>query len=69
MTQFPSNSPTPPDTLLTVPQALEALKISRAHFYRLRGEGKFKTLQLGSRTLVPQREITRLIDEALGQAS
>ncbi|TDZ80145.1 Helix-turn-helix domain protein [Mycobacteroides salmoniphilum] len=69
MTQFPPNSSTLSDTLLTVPQALEALKISRTHFYRLRGDGKIKTLQLGSRTLVPQREITRLINEALGQAS
>lgn len=43
---------------------LEALKISCTHFYRLRGEGKIRTLQLGARTLVPQREITRLIDEA-----
>ncbi|TDZ42813.1 helix-turn-helix transcriptional regulator [Mycobacteroides franklinii] len=69
MTQFSPNSPTPTDTLLTVPQALEALKISRTHFYRLRGEGKIKTLQLGARTLVPQREISRLINEALGEAS
>ncbi|MEX3756957.1 helix-turn-helix domain-containing protein [Mycobacteroides abscessus] len=59
----------PSDGLLTLAEALDVLRISRTHFYRLRRDGLIKTLRLGSRTLVPQQEITRLIREALDQAS
>lgn len=58
---------TPSDTLLTIPEAIEVLRISRTHFFRLKRDQKIKTLRLGSRTLVPQREITRLINEAMAQ--
>lgn len=58
-----------PDSLLSIPEAVQALRISERHFFRLTSQGRIRTLKLGSRTLVPHREILRLIDEALGQAS
>ncbi|ROZ56308.1 DNA-binding protein [Rhodococcus sp. WS1] len=52
-----------PDQLLTIPEAIEKLRISRTHFFRLKREGIITDIRLGHRTLIPSREITRLIDE------
>ncbi|ORW22496.1 hypothetical protein AWC18_06800 [Mycolicibacter nonchromogenicus] len=51
------------DQLLTIPEAISALRISRTHFFRLKRRGEIVGIQLGHRTLIPSREITRLIDE------
>ncbi|TLH49149.1 hypothetical protein C1S80_28795 [Mycolicibacterium aubagnense] len=53
------------DRLLTIPEAIVALRIGRSHFFKLKREGVIGTVRLGARTLVPQREITRVINEAL----
>jgi len=52
--------------LLTVPEAVEELRISRSHFFKMRRQGKIETIKLGRRTVVPRREITRIIEEAIG---
>ncbi|MBE5451252.1 helix-turn-helix transcriptional regulator [Mycobacteroides abscessus] len=51
------------DRLLTIPEAIQRLRISRTHFFRLKREGIIVGMRLGYRTLIPSREITRLIDE------
>ncbi|WP_040525232.1 MULTISPECIES: helix-turn-helix domain-containing protein [Mycobacteriales] len=51
------------DELLTIPEAIERLRISRTHFFRLKRQGVIVGMRLGHRTLIPQREIVRLIDE------
>lgn len=51
------------DRLLTIPEAIQALRISRTHFFRLKREGVITDIRLGHRTLIPSREITRLIAE------
>ncbi len=51
------------DELLTIPEAIARLRISRTHFFRLKRRGEIVGIQLGYRTLIPQREIVRLIDE------
>ncbi|MCV7143582.1 helix-turn-helix transcriptional regulator [Mycolicibacterium fortuitum] len=51
------------DRLLTIPEAIQALRISRTHFFRLKREGIITAIRLGHRTLIPSREITRLIEE------
>lgn len=51
------------DALLTIPEAIERLRISRTHFFRLKRRGEIVGIQLGCRTLIPAREITRLIAE------
>ncbi|MFN6549530.1 helix-turn-helix transcriptional regulator [Mycolicibacterium septicum] len=51
------------DRLLTIPEAYTALRISRSHFFRLKRQGVICCIQLGHRTLVPAREISRLIAE------
>lgn len=53
------------DQLYTIQEAVEALRIGRTHFYKLMASGTIRPLKLGSRTLIPRREITRIIDEAL----
>jgi excisionase family DNA binding protein len=59
-------SNTPDDEwLLTVPEAAAQLRISRSHFFKLKRRGIIETVKLGSRTVVPRREIARLIDEAM----
>lgn len=51
------------DRLLTIPEAISALRISRTHFFRLKRQGVIADMRLGHRTLIPSREITRLIAE------
>ncbi|QQG95893.1 helix-turn-helix domain-containing protein [Mycobacteroides chelonae] len=51
------------DELLTIPEAIERLRISRTHFFRLKRRGEIVGMRLGHRTLIPAREIARLIDE------
>lgn len=51
------------DALLTIPEAIERLRISRTHFFRLKRRGEIVGIQLGYRTLIPAREISRLIAE------
>ncbi|WP_170092322.1 helix-turn-helix domain-containing protein [Mycobacteroides abscessus] len=53
----------PDDRLLTIPEAIRVLRISRTHFFRLMREGVIVPMRLGHRTLIPQREIHRLISE------
>ena len=56
----------PSNRLFTIPEALQALRIGKSSFYKLTAKGEFRTLRLGGRTLVPEREIDRLISTALG---
>lgn len=51
------------DQLLTIPEAIERLRISRTHFFRLKRQGVIVGMRLGCRTLIPQQEIARLIAE------
>lgn len=55
----------PPRSLLSLPEAAEELRISRTQLYRLRAQGRIRVVKLGFRVLVPYKEITRIIDEAL----
>lgn len=54
-----------PRNLLTLTEAAEELRISRTQLYRMRAQGRIRVVRLGARVLVPRREITRIIDEAL----
>ncbi|WP_124712870.1 helix-turn-helix domain-containing protein [Mycolicibacterium nivoides] len=53
----------PDDRLLTIPEAIRVLRISRTHFFRLMRQGVIVPMRLGGRTLIPACEIQRLIDE------
>lgn len=53
--------------LLTVPEALDTLRISRSSFYKLKQRGEISTIALGGRTFVPRSEIVRLINHLLAQ--
>lgn len=55
--------PGDPDRLLSIPEAIEVLRISRTHFFRLMRAGVIVPMRLGRRTLIPMREIQRLISE------
>lgn len=55
--------PGDPDRLLSIPEAIEVLRISRTHFFRLMRAGVIVPMRLGHRTLIPMREIQRLISE------
>ena len=54
-----------PDSLLTLPEAAMALRITTRHLLTLRKQGRIRTVHLGTRVLVPHREIIRIVDEAL----
>ncbi len=42
----------------------EAVRISRSHFYELVKQKKIRVVKLGDRTLVPESERARLLEEA-----
>ncbi|MFC7754956.1 helix-turn-helix domain-containing protein [Tsukamurella soli] len=50
----------PARTLYTIPEAVEVLRISRAHLYNLINRGSVKSTRLGRRVLIPAAEIERL---------
>ena len=50
------------DSLLTVPEAAEFLRISKSYFYELVSQGKVKTCKIGpKKTVVTGREIVRVV--------
>lgn len=53
--------------LLTIPEAVAALRIRSSHFYKLLADSVVRPRRLGHRTLIPRWEIRRLIDEATGR--
>ena len=55
-------------TLLTVPETLERLRISRMTFYRLVSAGRIRTVHIGTRTFVTERECEAFL-ASLGRAA
>ncbi len=53
------------ETLLTVPEACERLRISRWSFYQLLRKRQIQTVKIGTRRLVPASSLTLLIAELL----
>ena len=51
-----------------IPLVCKRLGIGRTLLYDLIKKGKLRTIKLGSRTLVPEAELQRLISEKLNQA-
>ncbi len=50
--------------LLTIPEACEYLRISRATLYRHIKEGRIKPVKIGKRTLIDKRDLDLLIEES-----
>jgi excisionase family DNA binding protein len=46
-----------------VNDACDVLQISRSHLYTLAAAGKIKLIRIGGRTLVPDAEIDRLVEQ------
>jgi excisionase family DNA binding protein len=51
----------PPTTLLTVPEAADHLRISRAMVYRLMERGELDFVKIGTRRLIPGDSIEAFI--------
>jgi excisionase family DNA binding protein len=51
------------DKLYSVKETLKALCISRTNLYGLVKDGKLKPLKLGKRTLFPETELNRFIED------
>ena len=49
--------------LLTVPEACDYLRISRATLYRHIKQGKITPIKIGRRTLIDKSDLDRLIEE------
>lgn len=54
-----------PKLAFTVPEACRAIGISRSKFYELVGEGKIHVCKIGSRTVVPRKNLEDFIDGLL----
>ncbi|SID63459.1 DNA-binding protein [Mycobacteroides abscessus subsp. abscessus] len=54
----------PPRELLTMKEALERLRVSKATLDRLLRQGRLRKVKIGSRAFVPEEEISRFIAEA-----
>lgn len=57
-------APKAPETLLTINEVAERLRISKGLVYRMIGDGKLRSIRIGKRRLVPATEVTRLIESA-----
>lgn len=57
-------TPQAPETVLTVQEAAERLKISRGLVYSAITDGTIRSVRIGKRRLIPSSEIQRLIDSA-----
>lgn len=53
-----------PETVLSIEEVAERLKVSRSLVYRAIGDGKLKSIRIGKRRLIPASEVQRLIDSA-----
>lgn len=62
MNESPSTEPTAP-LLLTVPQACEALQISRWQLYQLINDGRLKTLRINRRRFITPDDLHSLIEQ------
>lgn len=52
--------------LLTIKEACDYLRISRATLYRFINQGKLKPVKIGKRTLIDKADLDRLIEESKG---
>lgn len=50
--------------LLTVDEAAEALRVSRATLYRLIAREEIEVVKIAGRTLIDRDEVRRLVDES-----
>jgi excisionase family DNA binding protein len=55
--------------LLTLKQAADRLGVSWWTLGRWARQGRFRTVRLGSRRLVPESELTRLVDANMTEAT
>ena len=53
----------------TIPDTCRRLGIGRTLVYDLIKQGKIRPIKLGTRTLIPETELQRLITEQLAQAA
>ncbi len=51
----------------TIPTACSRLGIGRTLLYDLLKQGKLRSIKLGTRTLIPESELQRLITEQLSE--
>ncbi|MGO9418989.1 helix-turn-helix domain-containing protein [Roseiarcus sp.] len=59
----PKADPRGAPKLRRIPEACCILGISRSTIYRLAAHGRIRFIHIGSRTLVPETEIDRLVSE------
>lgn len=51
------------DKLYTIKEVAEMLRVSKPTVYRLMSDGKLNPIKLGKRTLFPESELNRFIEE------
>ncbi|WP_131732915.1 helix-turn-helix domain-containing protein [Actinomadura formosensis] len=57
------NTSPPPPLLLTIPEACEALRVSRWQIYRMINDGRLKTVRIDRRRFVTPDDLQDLIKE------
>jgi len=55
------------DRNFSVTVAAQHLGVSRSFFYSLLAKGSIRAVKLGSRTIIPGREIRRFMERIVGQ--
>ncbi len=53
----------------TIPDACEQLGVGRSMLYELIGAGEVRTIKVGTRTLVPESELSAFIQRKLKEAA
>ncbi|MEM6898805.1 MAG: helix-turn-helix domain-containing protein [Pseudomonadota bacterium] len=52
-----------PKLAFTIPEACQAIGISRSKIYELIGHGRIEARKIGSRTVIPAKDLEKFIDE------
>ncbi|MDQ1247501.1 MAG: hypothetical protein QG597_1871 [Actinomycetota bacterium] len=59
-----ATSPAVPETVLTVDEVADRLKISKSLVYKSISDGQMRSIKIGKRRLIPASEVQRLIKSA-----
>jgi excisionase family DNA binding protein len=60
----PTPPPARPETVLSIEEVAERLKVSKSLIYKAIADGQMRSIKIGKRRLVPASEVQRLIEEA-----
>lgn len=66
--QFMTDNPLEGQLLLTIAEAAQILRVSRATLFEMLSRGEIRKIKIGRKTLIPRKEIEEYVDRQLGNS-